>query len=236
MKEERGSSSPTVVIGTSQYEKPKTFIEAFSELEQMSAVLGEEEIPSQFFTLKQFFDFFGVGFKDSLKASFIAGLFSPIMIGVIKEIIPIFGDITPSLFDKVFSLLLSLGYSIGYALLVASLSRYYYSNKVIKKAMGSFLNGLILGKVVGVGIIFVLFHFLYFWLSPEVVGKVIFEKLRIGGEGVGIYNWVIKFKEVFLVSAWFIVFSGVLFILIPLFGLMRYKIKEIRRKRNVELL
>lgn len=107
MAEKGGQGQGTIVFG-GQYERPKSFIEAFSELEQLSAVLGENEVPEQFFTLKQKFDFLGVGILDSIKSTVIAGILTPISVGVIKELIPIFGDVEPTAFDKVFSFLLTV--------------------------------------------------------------------------------------------------------------------------------
>lgn len=231
MSGEKGGGQ-TVVFG-SQYEKPKSFVEAFSELEQLSAVLGENEVPEQFFTLKQKFDFFGVGLLDSIKSTLVAGIFTPISFGVIKELIPIFGDVKPTTFDKIFAFLLTIGFSIGYALLVASLSKYYFSNKIVKSAMKNFLWGLTTGKIVFVGAFFLLYHFLYFWLKPEVIAKALI-KFRLSYEvSVRILEWVVKFREVFLISAWFLVFTAVLFVIIPFAGLMwNYRKVKMLEKEN----
>jgi len=234
MAEKGGQGQGTIVFG-GQYERPKSFIEAFSELEQLSAVLGENEVPEQFFTLKQKFDFLGVGILDSIKSTVIAGILTPISVGVIKELIPIFGDVEPTAFDKVFSFLLTIGFSIGYALLVASLSRYYFSNKIVKNAMRSFLSGLMFGKIFLTVVFFILYHFFYFWLRPENVIDVV-KKFRLSYEvSVQILLWINKFREVFLISAWFLVFTALLFVVIPWVGILwNYrKVKALERESEI---
>jgi vacuolar-type H+-ATPase subunit I/STV1 len=234
MAEKGGQGQGTIVFG-GQYEKPKSFIEAFSELEQLSAVLGENEVPEQFFTLKQKFDFLGVGILDSIKSTVIAGILTPISVGVIKELIPIFGDVEPTAFDKVFSFLLTIGFSIGYALLVASLSRYYFSNKIVKNAMRNFLSGLMFGKIFLTVVFFILYHFFYFWLRPENVIDVV-KKFRLSYEvSVQILLWINKFREVFLISAWFLVFTALLFVVIPWVGILwNYrKVKALERESEI---
>ncbi|MFN4131721.1 MAG: hypothetical protein ACK4GE_01435 [Caldimicrobium sp.] len=234
MAEKGGQGQGTIVFG-GQYERPKSFIEAFSELEQLSAVLGENEVPEQFFTLKQKFDFLGVGILDSIKSTVIAGILTPISVGVIKELIPIFGDVEPTAFDKVFSFLLTIGFSIGYALLVASLSRYYFSNKIVKNAMRNFLSGLMFGKIFLTVVFFILYHFFYFWLRPENVIDVV-KKFRLSYEvSVQILLWINKFREVFLISAWFLVFTALLFVVIPWVGILwNYrKVKALERESEI---
>jgi len=223
----RGGEGPTVLLG-SQYERPKSVIEALSELQQYGALLRDEEVPEDFWTLKQSIDFITVGVKESLKAGLFSVLLMPFSLGVIRKMIPIFGAVEPSLFDKVFAMMLSMGYSLGYAFLVLLVSKYYFGGRIVRKAFRDFLSGLYIGKIGVVVVGFIFYHFVYFMVTKERVMWVLY-KLGASSELVvrGIMWWE-EFRSVFLVSSWLLVVTGVLFILIPWVGIMWHKFK--RRK------
>ena len=227
MAEDRGGN---VVVFGSQYEKPKSIIDAISELEQYSAVLGDEEVPESFFTFKQKWEFFEVGFRDAFISGLVTALFTPIAMGVIQKLIPVFGDYPPTLFDRVFAFMLALGFSIGYALLIASLGKHYYSNRITRIAMKNFLTGLFSGTIFKTVIVFLGFHFIYFFIfTPQNTGRAL-HKLKISGElYYRVYAWLIEFREVFIPSAYFILFTSVLFIAIPVASILYHK-----RKQSVE--
>jgi len=212
----------------SQYERPKSVIEALSELQQYGALLRDEEVPEDFWTLKQSIDFITVGVKESLKAGLFSVLLMPFSLGVIRKMIPIFGAVEPSLFDKVFAMMLSMGYSLGYAFLVLLVSKYYFGGRIVRKAFRDFLSGLYIGKIGVVVVGFIFYHFVYFMVTKERVMWVLY-KLGASSELVvrGIMWWE-EFRSVFLVSRWLLVVTGVLFILIPWVGIMWHKFK--RRK------
>ena len=234
MAGEKGGSGTTIVYG-SQDEKPKSIIDAIAELEQYSAVLGDEEIPEQFFTFKQKLEFFSVGFRDALVSGIVSALFTPLTFGVIEKLIPIFGNTSPTFFDKVFAFCLTLGFSLGYAVLIAVvLAKHYYSNKIVKSAAQNFLTGLYMGKILAVFVVFIAFHFLYFFITPERVAYVLNKFLENSAVKVKAYVWILQFKEVFIASAYFVAFTGVLFIIIPTFAILYYRFKVRRHFKNIE--
>lgn len=223
----RGGEGPTILLG-SQYERPKSVIEALSELQQYGALLGDEEIPEDFWTLKQSIDFMTVGIKESLKAGLFSVLLMPFSLGVVRKMIPIFGEAEPSLFDKVFAMMLSMGYSLGYAFLVLLVTKYYFGGRIVRKAFRDFLSGLYIGKIGVVVVGFIFYHFVYFMMTKERVAWVLY---KLGAQRDLVIKGVIwweNFRSVFLVSSWLLVVIGVLFILIPWVGILWHRFK--RRK------
>jgi len=233
MGEEKNGS---VIVFGSQYEKPKSIIDAISELEQYSAVLNDEEVPENFFTFKQKWEFFEVGFRDSFVSGILSALFTPIAMGVIEKLIPAFGDSSPTLFDRVFVFLLALGFSIGYALLIAGLGKYYYSNKITRTAMKNFLAGLFSGTLFKTIIAFIGFHFIYFFIfTPEKVSKVLHSLRLPENLYYRVYGWLMEFRGVFIPSAYFILFTAFLFISIPVASILYHRRKHKAEKEIEEL-
>jgi len=230
MSKEGGSGRDNVVVWGSHYERPKSIIEAISELEQYSAVLPQDEedsIPEQFFTFKQKLEFFGVGFRDSFISGIVSAIFTPISFGVVRKLIPIFGNYEPSLFDKFFAFMLTLSFSVGYAILIAVLlARHYYRNRIIRSAINNFLSGLYTGKFFAVSIAFIGFHFLYFFTNENIVSKLVYKFFERADVRYEVYKWVMDFKEVFIEAAWFLVFAGVLFVIIPSVALLYYRFRR----------
>jgi len=234
--EEKGGQ---VIVFGGQYERPKSIIDAISELEQYSAVLGTEEVPESFFTFKQKWEFFEVGFRDAFVSGLISALFTPIAMGVIHKLIPIFGEYPPSLFDRIFAFALALGFPIGYALLIASLGRYYHSNKITKVAINTFLTGLFTGTAFKAVIAFLGFHFIYFFVfTPQNLARCLYAlsgRTKLTADLYQqIYSWLLEFREVFIPSAYFVVFVSLLFIAIPCFSIFYYGRKLKKEKKFLE--
>ena len=79
-------------------------------------------IKSRFLTTKQRLEFMEVGFRSSFASGIVSALLTPIAIGVIEQYIPMFGDPSPTFFDKFSAFLLALGFSLGYAIFMAKAS------------------------------------------------------------------------------------------------------------------
>ena len=60
-----------------------------------------EGINPMFFSLKDRLDTMIVGLKSSFLSGLIVALLTPLAIGVVERIIPIFGDTQPTLFDQI---------------------------------------------------------------------------------------------------------------------------------------
>lgn len=128
-----------VVIATAPVVKPKGLIDAISEIEQFYVAESEgSEIPERFFTIKNRIEFFEVGFKGSFISGLVTVLLTPVAIGVIENMIPVFGSGEPSAYDKLFVFAIALSFTIGYSLFIGVLGR-YYRGKVTRSMIRNFL-------------------------------------------------------------------------------------------------
>lgn len=84
---------------------PVSEIEYYFAQERRGSVLSDN-----FFTTKERVEFFAVGLKTSFVSGMVSALFSPVAIGVLEKMIPVFGSTEPTSWDKFFIFLLALGY------------------------------------------------------------------------------------------------------------------------------
>ncbi len=223
-----------IVISTAPVVKPKGLIDAISEIEQFYVAESEgSEIPDRFFTIKNKIEFFEVGFKGSFISGLITVLLTPLAIGVIENMIPVFGSNTPSTYDKLFVFSIALFFTIGYSFFIDMIGR-YYSGRVTISMIRSFVNGLITGAVLKLILAFIFYHFIYLVVLKEerVASFLLSIHSRFKGDYINdVYSWVLNFKPVFLTSAYFIALTTALFILIPLSSIAA---GSINNKRNKE--
>jgi hypothetical protein len=215
--------SGTVIVTSGGGEsKPKGIIDAVSEIEKYSAMDRKgSEIPERFFTTKDRIEYFEAGFKGSLISGLISALLAPLAIGVIERMIPVFGDAEPTDFDKAFVFLIALSFSIGYAVFTGGMGR-YYSGNFTRVMIKSFVSGSITGAILKMILAFILFHFLYLVvLTEERIAAFlsVFRSWADSGALDGIYRWIIDFRPVLLISAWFIVLTTMIFIMVPLLSI-----------------
>ena len=226
-----------VVITGSPAEKPKGLIEAISEIERLFAMEDlRAEIHEKIFTLKNKLEFFEVGFKSALVSGLITASLTPLAIGVIEKIIPVFGSTNPTLFDQMFVFLLALSFSIGYAIFVSSAGRYYRGN-ITKQMISNLFTGLIIGSLLKIAIVFPLFHIVYYAvITKENIIYILkfFVDYASKSHLLNIYVWMVEFRPVFLLSAWFILVSTVIFISIPLITLGYSILKDRRKNKHIK--
>ncbi len=202
--------------------KPRGLIDALSEIQQYYVVERTgSPIPEDFFTIGGKLSFFEVGFKAAFLSGMVSALLTPFAFGVIQRYIPIFGSYETSLFDKAFALVLAVSFSLAYSVFVAFTGKYYIGS-ISKSAIKNLVGGFIIGAVLKMVIIFILFHTIYFYfLSPDFLVRSLprlrflmkYETLK------GIYVFLIEFRPVFLTSSYFVIFTTLLMIGIPLLSI-----------------
>lgn len=233
MSEKRGD----IFLGaTPPKGKPKGLVDALSEIQQYYVVeRSGSPIPEDFFTIGGKLSFFEVGFRAAFLCGIISALLMPFAFGVVERYIPIFGSYNPSLFDRIFALVLSVSFSIAHAVFIAFAGKYYIGS-ISKAAIKNLLGGFICGALLKMIIAFILFHTIYFFfLSPEFLSRNLL-KLRhfIKYETLNkVYHFLLEFKPVFLISSYFLVFATFLMIAIPVVSIIissRRTRKEIERE------
>lgn len=218
--------------------KPKGLVDALSEIQQYYVVeRSGSSIPEDFFTIGGKLSFFEVGFRASFLCGIVSALLMPFAFGVVEKHIPIFGSYDPSLFDRIFALVLSVSFSIAHAVFISFSGKYYIgsiSRAAIKNLLGGFISGALLKMVVA----FILFHTIYFYLlSPDFLSRNLL-KLRqfVKYETLNkIYHFLLEFRSVFLISSYFLVFATLLMIAIPVVSIIvssRRTRKEIEREER----
>lgn len=202
--------------------KPRGLIDALSEIQQYYVVERTgSPIPEDFFTIGGKLSFFEVGFKAAFLSGVVSALLLPFAFGVFQRYIPIFGAYVPSFFDKAFALILAISFSVAYSVFVAFTGKYYIGS-ISKSAIKNLVGGFIIGAVLKMVIMFILFHTIYFLiLSPDFLSRNLL-KLRpfIKHASLeGIYTFLLGFRPVFLSSAYFVIFTTLLMIGIPLISI-----------------
>ena len=230
----RGDSSDQVIVNQSYLERPKSLLDAVKEIQNMAAMELEtiEGIDPMFFSLKDRLDMMIVGLKSSFLSGLIVALLTPLAIGVVERIIPIFGDTEPTVFDQIYALVLALGFTLGYGFFLATLKSCYIGN-ISKSMIRNLLGGVVIGAMVKAVIVVIIFHFLYLYCTVERVASlvILFKRVLTAGQIQTLYLRAVEFRPVLLMSSWFTVLSTLLFIAIPTLAITVTAIKN--RKREV---
>ncbi len=213
-----------VFIGTqSAPGAPKGLVDAISEIQQYYVVERTgSTIPEDFFTLGGKLAFFEVGFKGGFLCGLVSALMTPIFIGVVEEHIPIFGSSEPSFYDNIFAFLIAVSFTLGYTSFYATLGRYYLG-ELAKAAVKNLVAGLVAGAILKFVIVFIAYHFMYFIVfDPVTFGKWLLKfecRLLPVTRLDKIYQFFGDFRHVFLTSAYFMAFTTILTIAIPIIGI-----------------
>lgn len=223
MSKQSGGTSDVMPVPQSNEIHPRGLLEAISYIDQNFAnELGGCMTNPRFLTTKQRLEFMEVGFRSSFASGIVTALLTPVAIGVIEQYIPMFGNPTPTLFDKFSAFLLALGFSLGYAIFMAKTATCYiggYTRAMVLNLLG----GMTVGAVLKAVLAFIAFHFIYFKVFTDKNILWATEKLyhaRASSKTVAaIYYWVQGFKGIFLISAYFILVSTAVFIIIPLIAM-----------------
>ena len=203
---------------------PRGLLEAISYIDQNFAnELGGCMINARFLTTKQRLEFMEVGFRSAFASGLITAILTPVAIGVIEQYIPIFGDSNPSLFDKFSAFLLALGFSLGYAIFMAKTATCYIG-RYTRAMIGNLLGGMAFGAILKALIAFIAFHFIYFKILSDdhvvwAISKLYYTKLSQHNV-TRIFTWIQGFKTVLLTSAYFILVTTGIFILIPMLTML----------------
>jgi hypothetical protein len=223
-------------------DKVKNLFDAISDIEFYGGAEKEgTEIPEDFFTLKQKIQFWEVGFKAAFVSGILVALLSPFMVGVFERIIPVFGSYEPTLIDQIYVFLLTIGFSLGYGIFISRLAKYCTSGYRITKEMVKWLmSGLVSGAVLKAIFIFLLFHFIYFMvLTPDALYKVFLVLIKYGILNLEqetlekVWYFLLEFRKTFVVAAWFVVFTSMLLVGIPL-GRIAYEVWKDRKEERVQ--
>lgn len=144
------------------YSKPKSIVDAVSEIQQYHVFEKQQEsdIDSNFFTLRQVFDFFSIGFKSG----FIESLLFVLLLPFFQTIYPSFKYyfLNEPFTDIEKYILLTISYAVV-VLVTIWLTLLYrlYDGAITKKAIFSLLSGRSFAFLVKAVLVYFLFNYLY---------------------------------------------------------------------------
>jgi len=238
----RGRGGSGGVYLPQPHEKVRNLFDAISDIEFFGGAEKEgTAIPEDFFTFKQKVQFWEVGFKAAFVSGILVALLSPFMVGVFEKIIPVFGSYEPSFIDQFYVFLLTIGFSLGYGIFISRLAKYCTSRYGITKEMVKWLmSGLVSGAMLKAVFIFLLFHFIYFMIvTPQNLYKTFVFSQKNGILYLDqrviekVWYFLLEFRKTFVIAAWFVVFTSILLIGIPL-GRIVYEVWKDRKEEKIE--
>ena len=198
---------------------PKGLLEAISFIDiNFAQEMGGCIPPSRFLSTQQRIEFMEVGFRSSFVSGLVVALLVPLSIGVIEKYIPIFGSAETNLMNDASAMLLALSFSIGYSLFIAKSSQ-SYKGEFTRSMVRNLLGGMIFGSILKAVVAFIAYHGLYLfvfsnknllWMAAQMTQAHVRSSTAIT-----FFMWAQGFRSIFLTSAYFVVFSTMIFILIP---------------------
>lgn len=230
-----GGGAP-IVMNEQESEKPKGLLDAISELEYFyTQEKNGMDLPGGLFTTKDKVVYMELGFRSTFASGLIMALLTPLSVGVLERMIPIFGSTNPSPFDTFYVMLLTLFYLIGYGFFLGVGVRSFigdYTHSMVK----NLLLGISIAAVLKVVIVFLVFHFIYIVLLTQtrILKVVTYLSQFISIEKLaGPYKWVMEFRPVLITSAWFVVVTTGIWLAV-LYGCYLTALRRNSKLREVE--
>jgi len=143
----------------STYKKPKNILNALSEIQRYYVIENRsDDLPKEYFTLEQIWDFFKVGFKGGI----LEGLFFVTLLPFLQTIYPSFKlfflDETVTQQERTFFMIGSYIPVVIITIFMAYLSK-YYEGGLTKRAIFALINGRSVTFLIkGIGIYFLLHY------------------------------------------------------------------------------
>lgn len=233
-----GGRDGAPIIQQAPAEHPKGLLDAISELEYFhTQELRGARFNGGFFTTKDKIVFMELGFRSTFASGLVTALLTPVAIGVLEKMIPVFGSSNPSNFDNFFVILLTLSYLIGYGCFLGWAVRCFYG-EYTHLMVKNLLVGIVTAAVFKMVIAFILFHFLYIKVLTQenIVRAMAWITKGIKIEKIAwLYHWLIDFRPVLLTSAWFVVMTTTIFLSV-IIGCYISAVRRNRRLREAGLL
>jgi hypothetical protein len=196
--------------------KPIGILEVIGEIQRYSvAESGGSAIPEDYFTIDMRMEYFWQGMKTMVHGGILMFFLMPLFMGVIEARIPVFGHAVPTLFDRVYVLLLTISFGLSYAVLFVYASR-FNAGRVTKAMLNNLFWGATAGSIVKAVTSAVVYHFLYYVVTTEdalygALRKMSFMSAAFRND---IFDWVLGARPVLLSSSWMIAMTSALYIAI----------------------
>ena len=212
-----------IPAGRSVAVQPHGMLEAFSEIQQYYIIeRSGTDVPKDFLTVKGSLAFFLVGLKTTAFVGIITSLLSPFAFAVFDRLVPVYGNLSPGIFDQAIVFFLPISFTVVYSFMLATLGNYYIGT-LTRAAIRSLFHGIISGAFVKVLFIFLFFHYLYMEVFTRkriwfLVSKIAFRAHQSTKEEI--YYWIMSFKSTLIPTAWFVIVSTLFYVAVPVIFIM----------------
>lgn len=160
-KSEQNSGNNTIIQGEPLNTKPTSLLMALSEIEQFSYAERSSLISKEALTTITLTEFSIVGFKYAIKSTIALALLTPPIVMVKNNMLPIFGNTSPSLFDKFFAYALAVSMPLSFVIFIAYIIQKSLFGELTKKAVKNLTMGLISGKLFATFVTWIVFNIIY---------------------------------------------------------------------------
>lgn len=231
------NSAPVVTGGGNSQERLESVFDVVSRIQKVSA--GEKRgghIDPEFLSLKERWDLWMIGYRKTLISGLYTAAFTPLLVGVVENLIPVFGDKEPTVVDNILAFGLTVGFPLAYAMVTYHLGE-YYTGEYTKVMIRRFLFGVVWGAITKIAIVFIGFHTLSLWLMTDrnlATFVLLFEHTFSAAKLNALFHFLCEMREVLLTSAWFVLaITLIVQIFIPLASI-GLRIWSERQKRGVD--
>lgn len=240
MANDKKSGGNATIIGSGgQIDKPLNVMSAISEIQLVSVYEKNpaEPIPENYLTIANRMDFFMVAMKNSLLTGMIGIILIPFSLAILDKLIPVFGDARPDFFDNIYAIVLLFGPSVAYGSFISMIAKCYVGN-ITKGMIKQFMSGLYTGELTKAGLISIFFIYIYEKITPSLILKnVQWLSLHIRetqAAWLGIYHWLVLFRDAFPTAAVVVIVNTSLMIGFPTVRIMLKKNKDRRLLKEGE--
>ena len=229
------NNSSTVILGdSSKHDHPTNLLSAVSQIQIYAANESklEDELENNYFSIKQKLDIFILGLRNSLINGIFTVIFAPFSIGVIDNLIPMFGYKTTNFFVNIYSLILMFGISLSFGLFLRSL-RTAYVGVISKLMIKNLMAGLTAGEIIKALIAILLYSYLFIQMSNKnliAIAKWLYVNFGIQ-ISVTEFNWIVTFRNIMPEAIVFVILSSIILLSIPIISIVRFAIGQ----KNAEM-
>jgi hypothetical protein len=190
---------------------PTSLIHALSQIEHLSMVEMDNDLPPEYINSLNTLHFTEMGFKAALTSTLFCFSESIVTFMAVKGHIPIFGSTHPSLLEELYSYTMNLALPLSFSLLIGMILFKTFRGAATKKVINSLLTGYVASVAIWSVVFFLLINIIHYkLLTPESIYNMVStlnETLR--KEWVWPYDWLMKMRSVLIPSALFALFSSI---------------------------
>jgi len=202
----QGQGGPVYSAGVSDV-KPRSLMQAISEIEQFFAAEIDSNIPHEALTTVVQFSFAEVGFKSALMSTGFAFFESLINFLALKGVIPIFGSENPALFDTIFSYVMNLSLPLAFSFLIGIMLFNVYHGNITKRVIKSFITGYVITTLFFTMFFFFILHITYYkWLTLENITSIANALTTVKIDSVKVFNFLTRVRGALIPSCLFATF------------------------------